>query len=87
MEIEKFKDFINNQTLNKKEWLNGINLLYTGNSQTNVRETKRKINKIIKSNGNEELALWDFRNYNHWIDCVKKDVIQHKENYLKALLL
>ncbi len=86
MEIDKFKNFINNQTLIKKEWLNGINLLYTGNSRTNVRETKIKINKIIKSNGNEELVRWDFGKYNNWKDCVKKDVIQRKENYLKALL-
>jgi hypothetical protein len=86
MEIEEFKNFINNPTSTRKEWLNGINLLYTGNSQTNVRETKSKINKIIKSNKNEELARWDFRNYNHWKNCVEGDVIKYKEKYLEALL-
>ena len=86
MESAKFKNFINNPTSTKKEWLHGINLLYTGNSGTIVRETKSKINKIIKSNKNEELECWDFRNYTDWKNCVKNDVIKYKEKYLEALL-
>ena len=44
------------------------------------------INKIIKSNKNEELECWDFRNYTDWKNCVKNDVIKYKEKYLVALL-
>lgn len=86
MEKKEFKNFLNNQTSSNKEWLNGINFLYSGDIKTDIRKTKSKINNIIKSNKNEELIKWDFRKYNSWKDCVKRDIVEIKTLYLEKLL-
>ena len=82
----QFKNFLNNTTLYKKDWFEGINFLYTGDAKTNIRITKNKINKIIKSNKNEELIKWNFKKYDPWKKCIKNDIIDPKEKYLEELL-
>jgi len=85
MKKEEFKNFLNNQTLSRQEWSKGIKFLYNGNEGTGIKIIKNKINKIIKSNKNEELIKWDFRKYESWKNCVN-DIINKKEKYLKKLL-
>ena len=82
----QFKNFLNEPTSLKKDWLKGINFLYTGDSTTDIRITKNKINKINKSNKNEELIKWNFKKYDPWKKCVKNDIIDPKEVYLAELL-
>ena len=86
MKKEEFKNFLNNQTLSRQEWSKGIKFLYNGNDTTKIKIIKDKINKIIKSNKNEELIKWDFRKYESWKNCVVRDIINQKEVYLETLL-
>ena len=86
MTEKQFKNILNNPTLFRKDWLEGIKYLYTGDATTKIRTTKHKINKINKSNNNEELIRWNFQKYDSWRKCVQNDIIKPKEVYLKALL-